>query len=1295
MPKSFVLVEETQHKKVLLVTFGLEKLEYSHRSRKVYSGLTKLMNSFPQQKSYNFSLTEKKHEDVLLESLRTNFSRFQDCRDMHNPDKDKSTRDRLGTYPENLYDMIQNPHKKHKWEAFAQEVIPAVHKLIQDQAQYKELRDHLSHRRRALLYRSTRAADAFSPNTTEEEVSQWGDWSFGFRNFLSFMDWRYLTDLKMAEQRTAPIDSSDMDGDFFEGCTAIEEEIRKEKEIRKGKEKEKVTKGKGYGGYGRGRGGKGKGKKGRGRGGKGKKGYGKNARQVENKGYGGKGKGDGKGKGVTCYDCGKTGHIASECWSRPNDSKGKGKKGKIRNVREDEESDSWNESNQHDHPQGQQRGSHDAGNVRRAGDVRGNERVRRIETGSMPIIEKVEDDEDFIDLGALFAGFSEGDALRMVKMIPVCDMSMGGKEEYEKDELHWWYESTRSQQEWMERRAETLLDSPVIEDMIENKVRMVNLWDDSLTEVVLDSGADTHVLPLSYYSEELGTSAYPKLKLVIRDAQGNAIHTTEQKMNITFEFRKENGKKICIMDSAVFGNVTTTLLTTYEEEEVKWSELEFFECGEEWSGRERIEITASKRWNVVVTIMEREPCGMEAYGKYVNPFTTGIEEEKNTKRKSDEEKDRDELMKELDAMESGEKIPDDDERNTYEEKEEKRKQVEEKLPSIGESMEEKMNVGGIELTPESTLREMRKACEILRVGKTGSKAQVWKRMKEAVATSKLKELVEISKKIDEEFSRKPEGEKRPEPPSEEERKLHELTHLPKADWCESCTATRSREDNFEVSEKKHEASLVSMDFKFTGTRDEDNAKDPKDTLAISLVMVDQETKFVHMIPVPTKEATSYLVEEVCRVLMLLNSKVILRTDTEPAMISLRRKVQGIRKLKKLETEVQDVAPDAHEGMQAERWVQTVRNLSKTLVCHAETEAKVKITSASECTLYPWAGKGLKIKVEGPMDEREGSMSFLKRGFQATEDGNVEMTINPKYIEGLVEVLGLEKAYTKKIPCPADNGRAFQAQKNGMEPLTPELHHVCRKGERKEKEREDLMKEMAKVTKDQDAEKRKDELRKRLTEQLQQQEVDPQESAKRRRRNLAKEAVEAVKAKASKPSESSSSEETEKEEEKKEEPKESGERPEEPAEQAEEPKEGEKPEEAEKAKEPEKEVVQTPDEAKEDEKLEEEKGEEEEEVDPADMHMMNMCGKVSVKLKKYKRHQKTKQLKKDRAGGIEDEMLKEIMSHMSTRVPQILPSKECKGLQLLVKEGSKRTRLENVRERRVKTAKATGQSFTER
>ena len=133
--------------------------------------------------------------------------------------------------------------------------------------------------------------------------------------------------------------------------------------------------------------------------------------------------------------------------------------------------------------------------------------------------------------------------------------------------------------------------------------------------------------------------------------------------------------------------------------------------------------------------------------------------------------------------------------------------------------------------------------------KTGSKSQVWKRLKQAVSANKLKDLVEISKGLEMEFSREPKGEKQPQEPTEEERRKHELTHLPKADWCTSCQATRSREDNFDVSEKTNEASLVTMDFKFTGTRDEENKKESKDALTIGLVMVDQATKFVRVIPV--------------------------------------------------------------------------------------------------------------------------------------------------------------------------------------------------------------------------------------------------------------------------------------------------------------------------------------------------------------------------------------------------------------------------------------------------------------
>ena len=91
------------------------------------------------------------------------------------------------------------------------------------------------------------------------------------------------------------------------------------------------------------------------------------------------------------------------------------------------------------------------------------------------------------------------------------------------------------------------------------------------------------------------------------------------------------------------------------------------------------------------------------------------------------------------------------------------------------------------------------------------------------------------------------------------------------------------------------------------------------------------------------------------------------------------------------------------------------------------------------------GKGLKLKVEGPLDEKEGSIGFLKRSFKSTHEGDVEITMNSKYIEGLVEVLKLEGAYPKRLPCPSDNGRSFQTKKDGVNPLNAEDHHTYRKG----------------------------------------------------------------------------------------------------------------------------------------------------------------------------------------------------------------------------------------------------------
>ena len=56
--------------------------------------------------------------------------------------------------------------------------------------------------------------EAFSPATIEEEVSQWSDWAFTFKNFLAFMDQAFLTDLKSAEDQKVET-SSDISNTLF------------------------------------------------------------------------------------------------------------------------------------------------------------------------------------------------------------------------------------------------------------------------------------------------------------------------------------------------------------------------------------------------------------------------------------------------------------------------------------------------------------------------------------------------------------------------------------------------------------------------------------------------------------------------------------------------------------------------------------------------------------------------------------------------------------------------------------------------------------------------------------------------------------------------------------------------------------------------------------------------------------------------------------------------------------------------------------------------------------------------
>ena len=128
-----------------------------------------------------------------------------------------------------------------------------------------------------------------------------------------------------------------------------------------------------------------------------------------------------------------------------------------------------------------------------------------------------------------------------VQRVEVFDISEGDDEMMVIDELMEWY-----------------LGEDVERIRMINDRRYERDWYEPV-EVCLDSGADCHVLPLSFYSEELGTTELPELRMMITDAQGNAIRTTETRANITFEFQKENGRTLKVIDSCVFGEVTQPL----------------------------------------------------------------------------------------------------------------------------------------------------------------------------------------------------------------------------------------------------------------------------------------------------------------------------------------------------------------------------------------------------------------------------------------------------------------------------------------------------------------------------------------------------------------------------------------------------------------------------------------------------------------------------------------------------------------------------------------------------------------
>ena len=131
----------------------------------------------------------------------------------------------------------------------------------------------------------------------------------------------------------------------------------------------------------------------------------------------------------------------------------------------------------------------------------------------------------------------------------------------------------------------------------------------------------------------------------------------------------------------------------------------------------------------------------------------------------------------------------------------------------------------------------------------------------------------------------------PAEPTPLERELHELTHLPTANWCEHCLQGKAKSaphgQQHPVAESNRRPPSVQIDFMYMAGAGED------DPPRCFLTMLDEQTHYPFCMAMPGKTVTEYMVEVVLDS-RLGHQVVVLYSDGEPAVYNLMTRVQGKR-----------------------------------------------------------------------------------------------------------------------------------------------------------------------------------------------------------------------------------------------------------------------------------------------------------------------------------------------------------------------------------------------------------------
>ena len=258
---------------------------------------------------------------------------------------------------------------------------------------------------------------------------------------------------------------------------------------------------------------------------------------------------------------------------------------------------------------------------------------------------------------------------------------------------------------------------------------------------------------------------------------------------------------------------------------------------------------------------------------------------------------------------------------------------------------ELLQINGQQLSERSSLAHLREAAEFLGLGRGGSKATLWTRLNQEIQKMEHREMFVIANRLYKEQN-KHKGLvaiRAPRQPSNEERELHELTHVPYRDWCDFCVACKGKSDPQRSLDKSEEGRRsipgIQLDYAF-GRSDQKNQEE----LVVILVGVDAETRMLLAVPVESKGADLRgQAEHVVRFTLALNhyGNTEIIGDSEPTMKALLTYVKSIRHSLGLETTITNSMKKGQTG-RVERAIATLRKQASTLMEMAESKCMLHL-----------------------------------------------------------------------------------------------------------------------------------------------------------------------------------------------------------------------------------------------------------------------------------------------------------------------------------------------------------------